>query len=164
MICPICGYEMNKSSKCIRCGYIVKTLAVTDESKKKQDEQKPETKVIDPCNVYLTHPYGYDDGFGSGFGVFGGPFSSIFDELFGDPISDLLGGLFGIDVGMRGGYSRSGSHVTEQEHSPQQKRRKQGPIIEVRDVEVLDNDGNPLNDKHGSKKDKHDGKSGRNDK
>ena len=94
MECPRCGYDMQNKSKCLRCGYEVKTLAtvdVADEKKSKgtSDEEKIETKIIDPCNVYLTHPYGVDEEFDVSFG--GGGFGSIFDMLFGDPISDLLG-------------------------------------------------------------------------
>lgn len=146
MICPQCGYDMGNKNKCIRCGYTVKNLAVVDshsqsdgsdganEHKKQNDE--PETKVIDPCNVYLTHPYGYEDD-GMDFGPFGGsPFSSLFDDLFGDPISDLLGGLFGFDV--------TGGRSSAARNEPQKKPKKQGPIVEVKNVEILDENNNPI--------------------
>lgn len=128
MICPQCGYDMGNKNKCIRCGYEVKTLAVVDEREESggpdNEREKTETKVIDPCNVYLTHPYGFDDDDG-----FGDPFASLFGGLFGDPIGDLLGGLFGFDVSPRR------SVVYEEE--PPKKKRKQGPVVEVRDVEVI---------------------------
>ena len=132
MICPQCGYDMGNKSKCLRCGYEVKTLAVVDESEQNEQRQEEhnDTKVIDPCNVYLTHPYGYDDDEGTGFGPFGSPFASLFDDLFGDPISDLLGGLFGFDVSPRR------SRIREEE--PPKKKRKQGPIVEVNEVEIIE--------------------------
>lgn len=147
MECPRCGYDMQNKSKCLRCGYEVKTLATVDyadekNSQEKAHEEKIETKVIDPCNVYLTHPYGVDDdemdvGFGGGFG-------SIFDMLFGDPISDLLGGIFGVDVG----GPRRGSRRAQQEEPPK-KKRKQGPVVDVSadEVEVLDENDNPVEKK-----------------
>lgn len=128
MICPQCGYDMGNKNKCIRCGYEVKTLAVVDEradgDEPKTEQEKTETKIIDPCNVYLTHPYGFEDDDG-----FGDPFASLFGGLFGDPIGDLLGGLFGFDVSPR----RSAFY----EEEPPKKKRKQGPIVEVSDVEVI---------------------------
>ncbi|MDE6401692.1 MAG: hypothetical protein K2L54_03670, partial [Clostridiales bacterium] len=137
MICPQCGFDMGNKNKCIRCGHEVKTLAVVDErandDEPKTEEEKTETKVIDPCNVYLTHPYGFEDDDG-----FGDPFASLFGGLFGDPIGDLLGGLFGFDVSPR----RS---VRYEEEQPK-KKRKQGPIVEVSDVEVIkESDGQSSN-------------------
>ncbi len=163
MICPQCGYDMGNKNKCIRCGYAVKTLAVVDEHASDENvrEEHNETKVIDPCNVYLTHPYGYEDDYDTGFGPFGSPFSSLFDDLFGDPISDLLGGLFGFDIG---GSSRRSS-VYEDE-SPK-KKRKQGPVVEVRDVEIIDDKASPqhenkTNAEHDEVKDNKDNKSFKN--
>lgn len=131
MICPECGYDMGNRNKCYRCGFEAKTLVVVDdheeEEPKKSKEEEVETKVIDPCNVYLTHPYGYED-----YDVFGssaGPFSSLFDELFGDPISDLLGGLFGINLNPR--------RTVVREEPPPKPKRKQGPIIVVDDIEII---------------------------
>ncbi|MDE7107921.1 MAG: hypothetical protein K2O39_06310, partial [Clostridiales bacterium] len=69
MICPQCGYDMGNKNKCLRCGYEVKNLSVVvekDEPKKEQEENN--VIDIDPCNVFLTHPYGYEDDFGTGFG------------------------------------------------------------------------------------------------
>ncbi len=144
MECPRCGYDMQNKSKCLRCGYEVKTLAtvdVADEKKSngKSDEEKIETKIIDPCNVYLTHPYGVDEEFDVSFG--GGGFGSIFDMLFGDPISDLLGGIFGVDMGGPRQSSRRAPH----EEQPK-KKRKQGPVVDVSadEVEVLDENDNPV--------------------
>lgn len=148
MECPRCGYDMQNKSKCLRCGYEVKTLATVDnaDEKKSQDnaeEEKIETKVIDPCNVYLTHPYGVDDD--DMYAGFGGGFGSIFDMLFGDPISDLLGGIFGVDMG---GSRRSSGRA--QQEDPPKKKRKQGPIVDVSadEVEVLDENDNPVDKKH----------------
>lgn len=136
MICPQCGYDIGNKNKCVRCGFEVKTIAVVDnpKSEKAGNDNTVETKVIDPCNVFLTHPYGYDDDFGTGFGPFGDPFASLFDDIFGDPISDLLGGLFGINIG--GTVRRTVVHEPE----PPKKKKKQGPVIEVRDVEIIEND------------------------
>ncbi|MBD5132769.1 MAG: hypothetical protein HDT28_09345 [Clostridiales bacterium] len=131
MICPQCGYDMGKKNKCIRCGYEASELTVFDEkeqAEREKEREQSETKVIDPCNVYLTHPYGYDE-YDSDFGM-GDPFGSLFGSLFGDPIGDLLGGLFGFDV-------RPQRQVHEQ---PTKKGKKQGPVVEVRDVEMVDSD------------------------
>ena len=147
MICPQCGYDMGTRSKCLRCGYEEKTLVVVDEKDKsdsdepkQEKEEKPDVKIIDPCNVYLTHPYGVDDDSYS----FGSPFASIFDDLFGDPIGDLLGGLFGINFG--GGRVRQQRSRSEE---PQKRRRKQGPIVEIdnADVEILDENNKPVKKK-----------------
>lgn len=136
MICPQCGYDMGNKNKCIRCGYENKDLAVVDtaEDGNKNKKEDIETKVIDPCNVYLTHPYGYEDDYGTGFGPFGDPFASLFDDMFGDPISDLLGGLFGINLG---GSTR---RTVIREEEPPKRKKKQGPIVEVNDVEIIENE------------------------
>lgn len=147
MICPKCGYDMGIKYRCLRCGFEMTMPAVVDEDEqagseeqeKKQDEV--ETKIIDPTNVYLTHPYGYEDDYGTGFGPGGDPFASLFDDLFGDPIGDLLGGLFGINVNPR--------RTTIRREEPPKKRKKQGPIIELsgNDVEVISPDGTVRNGK-----------------
>lgn len=135
MICPQCGYDMGNRNKCYRCGYEAKTLAVVKESDKNDDDARdsedvPETKVIDPCNVFLTHPNGYEDE-EEDFAIFGSPFSSLFGDIFGDPIGDLLGGLFGIDLGPRRTVVRE---------EPPKRKKKQGPIVEVDDVEIIPGD------------------------
>ena len=135
MICPQCGYDMGNKNKCLRCGYEVKTLTVVseEEQKKREEKQKEEddTIVIDPMNVFLTHPYGYEDDFGTGYGApIDDPFVSIIDSLFGgDPFADLLGGLFGFGSPRR--------HVVHEEPPPR-KKKKQGPIIVVDDIEIID--------------------------
>ena len=137
MICPQCGYEMGNKSKCLRCGYEVKTLSVVtqkdeNEQDARQQQEKPEVIDIDPCNVFLTHPYGYEDDFGTGFGSpFDDPFVSIIDSLFGDPIGDLLGGLFGFDM--------SPPRRHREEPLPPRKK-KQGPIVVVDDIEIIEPD------------------------
>lgn len=151
MICPNCGYDMGNKSKCIRCGYEVKTLAVVDtdaenNESKSGKEDKIETKVIDPCNVFLTHPNGYEgieDDFGMEFS-FGDPFASLFGDFFGDPIGDLLGGLFGIDINPRRRARRA-------EEEPPKKKRKQGPIVEVSKVEVIKEDDSRAEDSQAEK-------------
>lgn len=143
MICPQCGYDMGNKNRCLRCGYENTMPAVADETEKEEPKKEkaksdePEVIEIDPCNVYLTHPYGYDDDSGTGFGMRGDPFASLFDDFFGDPIGDLLGGLFGFDV-------RPRRSVRNEE--PPKKRKKQGPVIDVdkKDVEILDADNNPI--------------------
>lgn len=154
MICPQCGYDMGTRSRCLRCGYEEKTLAVIDDKESDSDEpeqekeEKPEVKVIDPCNVYLTHPYGVEDD----YFTFGSPFSSIFDDLFGDPISDLLGGLFGINLG--GGRARPRQRGVQDE--PQKRRRKQGPIVEIdnADVEIINDNDDPADGREQKNRDK----------
>lgn len=133
MICPQCGYDMGNKNKCIRCGYEAKNLVVVEQKDRQKDEpekEETETKIIDPCNVYLTHPYGYEDDFGTGFGPSGDPFVSIIDSLFGgDPIGDLLGGLFGFDM--------SPPRSVHRDEPQPAKRKKQGPVVVVDDVEVI---------------------------
>lgn len=134
MICPQCGYDMGNKNKCLRCGYEVKTLVPLseEESKKREREQ---TKVIDPNNTYLTDEYGNpvdddDDGYAD-------PFSSIFDDLFGfDPISDLLGGLFGVDV--RPQYSAHSKKTAVED------KENDDNVVEVKKVEYLDENGEPV--------------------
>ena len=133
MICPQCGYEMGNKNKCLRCGYEVKTLSVVVE-KDEPKQEREDVKVIDPCNVFLTHPYGYEDDFGTGFGsAFDDPFVSLIDSLFGDPIGDLLGGLFGFET--------VHNAPPPQNDPPQPKRKKQGPVVVVDDIEIIEPDG-----------------------
>lgn len=141
MICPQCGYDVGNSHKCKRCGYEIKTLATVDESSKSKNDDA-ETKVIDPNDVYLSHEYVSDD-FGFGFSD---PISSLFDDLFADPITSLLGGLFGFDIG----GSRSESRTAES----QNKKKGSGKVVEVNKVEILDENGEPL-DKKTDRKSKH---------
>lgn len=138
MICPQCGYDIGNKNKCLRCGYEIKTLATVDETKKKEE---PDTKIIDPSNVYISN--GDDDFDGGLFDPFD-PFSMLFGNVF-DPIGDLLGGLFGLNV-----RSTRGSSRTQQEQP--QKRKKQGKVVEVNNVEFLDENGNPVDSGKKSKK------------
>ena len=137
MICPHCGYDMGNKNKCLRCGYEVKDVAVSDGRERKDGHKKddPETIVIDPCNVYLTHPYGYEDDDGVDYD----PFADLFGNLFNDPISDLLGGLFGFDLNP---FGRSSRRTVVDEPPP--KKKKQGPIYVVDDVEILDSHDRPV--------------------
>lgn len=145
MICPQCGYDIGNKNKCLRCGYEVKTLVTVDETEKKDD--RPDTKIIDPSKVYISNGEDdFDDGFFD-------PFSMLFGNIF-DPIGDLLGGLFGLDV--RSSHSSSRSSYTTQEREP--KRKKQGKVVEVNNVEFLDENGNPVDNKKSKKKDKDDKK------
>lgn len=141
MICPQCGYDMGNKNRCLRCGFEVRTLAVVsdDESYKKDSNGKQDQKqndddtiVIDPFNVFLTHPYGYEDEFGSGYGVpMDDPFTTLIDSIF-DPIGDLLGGLFGFDM------SPPRRRVVEE--PPPVKKKKQGPIYVIDDIEIIEPD------------------------
>lgn len=140
MICPQCGHDMGSAHRCLRCGYEVKNLAPVDSSRsnddgneRKNSEEENNTKVIDPSNVYITTSY--DDGYSGGYTD---PFSSIFDDIFGDPLTSLLGGLFGFDIR---GESRS-PHRHDEE--PQKKKKKQGPVVEVKNVEFFDEEGNKI--------------------
>ena len=138
MICPHCGYDMGNKNKCLRCGYEVKDVAVSDGREGGKDGHKkdePETIVIDPCNVYLTHPYGFEDEGGTDYD----PISDLFGSLFGDPISDLLGGLFGFDMNP---FGRSTRRTVVEEPPP--KKKKQGPIYVVDDVEIFDANDRPV--------------------
>ncbi|MDE7463658.1 MAG: hypothetical protein K2M48_01395 [Clostridiales bacterium] len=141
MVCPQCGYDMGNKSKCLRCGYEVKTLVTVDETRKKDED---ETKVIDPADVFISNGYDdFDDSFGDPFD----PFSMLFGNVF-DPIGDLLGGLFGLDV--RTSRSTRNSRIVEPENEP--KRKKQGKVVEVNNVEFLDENGNPINNTKKTKK------------
>ncbi len=132
MICPQCGYDMGNKSKCMRCGYEVKTLATVDRSQKKDEDN--DAKVIDPENVYITNPDDYDD-----VGI-DDPFSMLFGDIF-DPIGDLLGGLFGLDV--RPTYSSRSSYIHEPEHA--HKTKKDDNVVEVKKVEIYDENGELVN-------------------
>lgn len=83
MKCPVCGYDMGKSSKCLRCGYAVTAIVPIDPEKIEQEEPQ-KTKVIAEDRVTVSRA---SDGgiFGS---LFGGGIGDIFDSIFG-------GGLFG---------------------------------------------------------------------
>ncbi len=154
MICPNCGYDMGSANKCLRCGYTVKTLAVVDpdndEEVKKDDGE--ETIVIDPSETYISS-YDDDDDFGGS--VFADPFSALFGDVF-DPIGDILGGLFGIDI--RPERPKKSQHATEQDVIEHKKRKREAaPVVEVKDVEIVDENGNPIDKpnkhkKHGNKK------------
>ena len=158
MICPQCGYDMGRAHRCLRCGFEIKTLAVVDEDEEKKEErehkeEEPSTVVIAPRNTYISNPDAYDDPFDA-FNPFD-PFGSLFGSMF-DPIGDILGCLFGFDI--RGSRQRPPREDPEPEPK---KRRKKGPIVEVSNVEILDADGNPINEdkkesdgkKHSSKRD-----------
>lgn len=138
MICPQCGYDVGNSHKCKRCGYEIKTLATVDESRR-NNEEEIETKVIDPSDVYISREYVSDD-FGFGFAD---PISSLFDDLFGDPITSLLGGLFGFDINPR----QSESHA----ESPRSKKKSDN-VVEVNKVEILDENGNVVEEQKNGKK------------
>ncbi|MCM1367782.1 MAG: hypothetical protein NC184_03110 [Roseburia sp.] len=138
MICPQCGYDVGNNHKCKRCGYEIKTLATVDESVKNKSDDA-ETKVIDPNDVYISREYVSDD-FGFGFSD---PFSSLFDDLFGDPISSLLGGLFGFDLG--------GPRSEPDAPEPKSKKKGSGKVVEVNKVEILDENGNPVDEQSGKK-------------
>ena len=149
MKCPQCGYEIGTSHRCIRCGCEISSVATVDDSKQKKTEnekqksEEPSVKVIDPSQVYITDsPSDYEDSYD--------PIASLFDGFFGDPISDLLS-MFGF------GSSRS-SHfrTTSQPREPEPKRRKQGKIVELDDVEILDENNNTIYKK--SKKNNNDKK------
>lgn len=133
MLCPQCGYDVGNEHRCKRCGYEIKTLATVDESRRKEEEKEP-TKIIDPRDTYITSEYGGYDVFGDG--GFSDPFDALFGSIF-DPIGDLLGGLFGFDVNP---FGRSNKRVNMYPDDKPQKKRKQGPIVEVDEVEVISDD------------------------
>ncbi len=135
MICPQCGYDIGTQHKCKRCGYEVKTLVAVDEEEQRKREEEENTRVIDPEDTILTDEFGNsvddDDGV-----YYSDPFSSLFDDLFGfDPIGDILGGLFGMDVGRRGAHAESRERINE---------KKDDNVVEVKKVEILDENGNPV--------------------
>lgn len=132
MLCPQCGYDVGNEHRCKRCGYEIKTLATVDESRRKEEEKEP-TKIIDPRDTYITSEYGDFDVFGDGSSD---PFDALFGSIF-DPIGDLLGGLFGFDVKP---FGRSNQRVNMYPDDKPQKKRKQGPIVEVDEVEVISDD------------------------
>ncbi len=115
----------------MRCGYEVKTLVVSDP--KQRDESRPETKVIDPDNVYISNG-GYGDEYVD-------PFDMLFGNIF-DPIGDLLGGLFGLDV--RSPRRTMFDYEDDDEDYGRDKKGGEGKIVEVKKVEILDGDGNPV--------------------
>lgn len=157
MVCPQCGYDMGNANKCMRCGYIVKTLTVVkeDEQKNDSDDETPETIVIDPSETYITS-YGYDDDMFGG-SIFGDPFSALFGDIF-DPIGDLLGGLFGIDIRPERPPRQRQQHATEEDMREHKKRKREAaPVVEVNNVEIVDENGDPVDEskENESKKEKH---------
>ncbi len=133
MICPQCGYDTGTAHRCLRCGYEVKTLVAVDEEEQRKREED-EIKVIDPENTYLTDEYGYavDEDEDA---KYSDPFDMLFGSLFGDPFSDLLGGLFGFDVSPR---------TEPRTAAGQQEKSKKDDVVEVKKVEFLDENGNPI--------------------
>ena len=86
MKCPECGYDMGKSSKCLRCGYTVRAIVPVDPETIEHEEPK-KTKVINADDVRVSRGHGgglFDSIFGGGLGsIFGGGIGSLFDSLFG---------------------------------------------------------------------------------
>lgn len=120
---------MGTKHTCLRCGYEVKELVAVDEEEQKKRERE-EVKVIDPENTYITDEFGNstDDEY------MDDPFGSLFGDLFGfDPIGDLLGGLFGFPT-----------HQTTRVHRVQEKKEEDPNVVEVKKVEIYDEDGNPV--------------------
>lgn len=140
MICPQCGYDMENRHTCLRCGYEVKTLVTVSEEESKKREEKEKTKVIDPSATILTDEYGNSVDEEDYFD----PFGSIFDSLFGfDPIGDLLGGLFGMDVRM-GRRPQEPKYIPSEEELEQGVASEIGEVVEVKKVEYLDENGEPI--------------------
>lgn len=136
MICPQCGYELGNNNKCMRCGYEVKTLVPVDEKSESDGEnaEEREAKVIDPESTYLTDEYGNsvdddDDGYYD-------PFDMLFGNLF-DPIGDLLGGLFGFDVQPSRTQRSAHTRISE-------KQKQDDNVVEVKKVEIYDENGNQV--------------------
>ncbi len=142
MKCPNCGEEMSKGKfKCMRCGYVVKDLSVNvngDDKDNKDDE--PETVDIDPSRVYVSGGGGtggggvFEDVFGGG--LFGGLFGGILDDIFG----------FGGFDDARVSYDIFGNPVYDEEDDETEAEE----VVEIRHVEYLDENGNPI-DKKGKK-------------
>ncbi len=149
MVCPQCGYDMGRAHRCMRCGYEVKTLVTVDEDRSdgENKEEEPNTVVIDPSNVYLSS----EDDFDGEFDVFD-PFSALFGGMF-DPIGDILGGLFGVDM--------RAVRKEEMEQEKKKREKKNSKVVEVRNVEILDENGDPIKSE---KKNKHSSKRGNNHK
>lgn len=141
MICPQCGYDIGNKNKCLRCGYEVKNLVVSDG---KQKDDKPETKVIDPDNVYIS----------SGTQEYYDPFDLLFGNIF-DPIGDLLGGLFGLDVDRQRSRTFDFDFGDGESEAREKKKKGNGKVVEVNKVEIIDDDGNPV---ERNSKNKHKGK------
>ncbi len=135
MICPQCGYELGNNNKCMRCGYEVKTLVTVEQTEADREEREERvTKVIDPESTYITDEYGNsvdddDDGFYD-------PLDMLFGNLF-DPIGDLLGGLFGIDVQPSRSQRSAHTRITE-------KPKTDDNVVEVKKVEIFDENGEPV--------------------
>lgn len=115
MICPNCGHDMGGGKKCLRCGYEVKDLAVRDEN---QEEPAIE---IDPEDVYI-----------SGKVVTGG---SGLDDIFGGLFGDILGDFFGF------GFDDDDNDGYDDYSAPQSKSEV---VMEIKDIEECDENGNPI--------------------
>lgn len=121
MICPQCGYDLGSKARCPRCGYDIKMPARFDPEKAKEDD----IKVIDPDSVYLSDSF--DDGYSEGESLFGDP---ILDSLF-NPFTSIFDFL-----GFGGGSTRKSQIEDEIDAAPS--------VVEVKKVEVYDEDGNPV--------------------
>ena len=135
MVCPQCGFDMGNKHKCMRCGYEVKTLAVMDDTENKENghgEEETVTRVIDPADVYISNGDAYGDDFSD-------PFSALFGDIF-DPIGSLLGGLFGFDV--RSPFSAFDDEPRER--IEERESDKKNKVVEVKKVEIFDENGNPI--------------------
>lgn len=86
MKCPECGHDMGKRSKCLRCGYTVKSVISIDPEKIEQEkttkEEQSVRKEIHPDDVHVSRAGGSIFGDIFGGGIFGG-FGSIIDSIFG---------------------------------------------------------------------------------
>ncbi len=138
MKCPNCGEEMSEGKfKCMRCGYTVKDLCVStsEDNDNKQDE--PETVEIDPSKVYVSGGGATSSGglFGDVFGggLFGGLFGGILDDLFG----------FGGFDDERVSYDIFGNPVYDDDEDDGGAEE----VVEIKHVEYLDEDGNPIDKK-----------------
>lgn len=136
MLCPQCGYDMENNSKCVRCGYEVKTLAVIDENVNNEKDE-PETRVIDPDATYISGGERRTSG-----GGYSDPFSSIFGDVF-DPIGSILGDLFGFSSSPFTDFDVYGEYDDEDEYVDDDVQKKNN-AVEVKKVEIYDENGNPV--------------------
>ncbi|MDR2201495.1 MAG: hypothetical protein LBP26_01820 [Clostridiales bacterium] len=149
MRCPVCGEEIAPGkTKCLRCGYAVKALAVRAEpdggDKERASDGDIEVKEIGRDEIHMGRPRkGVGDIFGGG--LFNGTLFGGISEL----VSDILGGFFSGDPF---GELDAFNGEAEDDFPVDVFDRD---FVEVEEIETIDPDDKP--DKRGRRDGKRDG-------
>ncbi len=132
MKCPVCGYDMGKAAKCLRCGYTVTAIIPVDPEKIEQEEPQ-KTKVISEDRVTVSRA---SDGgiFGS---LFGGGIGDIFDSIFG---GGLFGGMGIFEDEEEDGYTYDPKYYDDFGNEIELPDEFERDSVEVTQVETLEPD------------------------